>query len=214
MLTINMDLDGVIYPWHEVTAEWVKMITNPNSKKMYDWDSGKQAMPVPDKWDLEKTWGLTDAEFKAMFESGVKSGYIWRTGEPREGAQAMMWALDGAGFYIRIVTKRLVHKTNHALVQQVTSEWLDYWNIPYHEIVYVGNQSSKGEFSCDMAVDDYEKHITQYEEAGCAMPLLVRRPWNADSEFHQQTGYTVDKLSEVATLGSLFAANMEADVQA
>lgn len=177
---INVDLDGVVYPWHEVFALYCySMYGGEGHNKFYDWDFG-QEMPLrsPTSWDFWQQWGMTEGQFMATFRRGVDDGFIWTEGRPLYAAQDALWRLDEYGFYIRLVTKRLVHKNSHAQVQQATSAWLDKWNIPYHEIVYVG-KSGKDSFSADFAIDDNPVHYYEMKEAGIDAYLL-RRTWNED----------------------------------
>ncbi len=186
MKTVNVDLDGVVYPWHEVMAEWVwNSITgtewNPyETKTGYVWegfDEWPLPFPAPTGWNFEEEWDLLPKQFYNHFRQGVEAGYVWRAGTPIEGAVKGLWELDEAGYYIRLVTKRLVHKFNHATILKSTSEWLDRWNVPYHEIAVMGKHSSKGMFKADLAIDDNVKHIREYQKASIKA-VLLDRPWN------------------------------------
>lgn len=203
---INIDLDGVIYPWHEVFSLYTYSMydDNPHTGE-YDWDFGNMfPLPSPNGWNFGPQWGLTNKEFMELFRRGVDDGFIWTEGRPLPTSQNAMWRLDDYGYYLRIVTKRLVHKNNHAQVQRVTSEWLDKWNIPYHEIVYVGS-SGKDSFGADFAIDDNPAHYFEQKEAGVDAYLLYRT-WNAEMcdpeevDFVYDLGQFADALTDAWTI--------------
>lgn len=193
MFTVNIDLDGVVYRWHEVMAEWVWLTKTGVEWNPYEtrtgivWEEEEHwplPFPAPNKWNFEHDWGLKEAEFYSMFRKGVEAGYVWRAGEPVTNSVEGLWELDAGGAYIRLVTKRLVHKFNHALIQKSTVEWLDKWNVPYHEIAYLGKYSSKGEFRCEYALDDNPQHIREYGRVGLGAHLLTR-PWNENIKLNK-----------------------------
>lgn len=189
MKTVNIDLDGVVYPFHEVMAIYTfqKNGDYDNVDFKYDWDYAESMpYPAPSLWGFMGDWGLTPQQFDSLFRLGVDEGVVWTQGNPIKNSVNSLWELNDAGVYIRIVTHRLVHKNNHAQVQKATADWLDKWNVPYHEIVYVGNGSSKAHFIADYALDDKPQNVMEMNRIAYMDAYLLDRPWNRDFETDQR----------------------------
>lgn len=172
-MIINVDLDGVVYPWHETMADWLYVNLAATDSPSHLWEDGHyRSFPEPTQWFFEgNEWGLSDGEFKNWFRLGVKDGYIWKTGTPIEGASKYMWQLSDRGHYIRIVTTRLVHNFGHQMSIDSTTEWLDRWNIPYRSIAFLGIADEKFDYKCDIAVDDNIDNLRDSD-------ILFGRKWS------------------------------------
>ena len=181
MKVINVDLDGVVYPWHEIMALWCWELAGNDIASFnteWEWDHGNYLpYPAPNKWDFAAQWGMTEAELHSAARLGVDANVVWSQGKPIAGSVQGLWDLDNAGFYIRLVTQRLVHKNNHSVVQSATAKWLDRWNVPYHELIYMGHKSSKGDYRAGYAIDDSISNVNVMRKAGIDAYLL-ERPWN------------------------------------
>lgn len=182
---INVDLDGCVYPWHEVMALWCWELrgASTDTVTLWDWDYHNELpLPAPTRWGFEGQWGMTEDELNAAARLGIERGFVWHQGKPIPGSVASLWRLSSEGYYIRLVTQRLVHKNNHAEVQQATAKWLDNWNVPYHEIIYMGKGSTKGEFHADFAIDDNVNNVVDMRAEGIDAYLL-ERPWNLKEKY-------------------------------
>lgn len=185
MKTVNIDLDGVVYPFHEVMAIYTFQKTGDydNVDFKYDWDyADSMPYPAPATWGFTGEWNLTPKQFDSLFRLGVEEGVVWTQGNPLKGSVDSMWELDDAGFYLRIVTHRLNHKNLHNRAQQATADWLDRWNVPYHEIVYAGNGAAKADVRADFALDDKPMNVMDWNMQETADAYLLDRPWNRDFE--------------------------------
>ncbi len=191
MITVNVDLDGVVYPFHEVMALWTWQLRGEKDwTNSWEWDTAPEMpLPAPSKWDFQDQWGMSEGEFQSAFRLGVDSDFVWTVGSPLGGSVAELWRLSDAGVYIRIVTQRLVHKNNHATVQEKTARWLDKWNVPYHEILYVGPKSSKSDFRADYAIDDNASIVEDYLSSSDVEAYLYERPWNEDTNLPNVYGW-------------------------
>lgn len=157
---INVDLDGVVYDF-KGTSE--KMI-----KKIYDYRT------VDSSWYFWRDYGMTDSEWALMFRRGVESGEIWGQGDAIPGATHYLHKLNEDGFFIRIVTYRLVHKFAHADVIGSTVEWLDANYVPYHSIAFLGEEP-KHSYLCDVAIDDNHQNWADYETHKIPCVLLDKK---------------------------------------
>lgn len=147
-MIINVDLDGVVYNFKETSLDIIRRTRHEK---------------VPSaSWYFWRDYGMTDSEWEHIFRHGVESGEIWGQGAAIGGAVHYMHRLNEDGFFIRIVTHRLVHKFAHADVIANSIGWLESHNVPYHSIAFLGKES-KASYQCDMAIDDSYENWTEYE---------------------------------------------------
>ena len=161
---INIDLDGVIYPWHETFKEWAE-------------NQLDRELPEITHWDFYEDWGLTAGGFKNLFRRGVEYGHIWdRDVPPVKGAIQSLWSLSDDGYYIRILTHRLAHKFGHKLAVDQTVAWLDRNSIPYRSLAVIGSEP-KTNYPARVLLDDSSSNLLQWDRAyGTAIRYI--RPWN------------------------------------
>lgn len=166
----NVDLDGVIYPWHEVF-------------KTYAEETLGYELPEITHWDFYEDWGLSLGGFKNLFRRGVEYAELWNQPVPPEpGAVETLWKLSDRGVYIRIVTHRLAHKFGHRLAVHQTVDWLDRWSIPYRSLVVIGNEP-KTNYPCDVMIDDSPANLFQATQQGDAETIRYRKPWNEGEDY-------------------------------
>lgn len=131
--TIDIDLDGVIYPpFSEIVSDFIFH----DSFRRYPRQATTWAFPALD-------WEMPDVEFNMWVQKGIQADYIFREGFPVDGAVEGMGRLDEAGYRIRIVTQRLSWPTYHGKIIANTAEWLDQWKVPYHSIWFQGKGDVK-----------------------------------------------------------------------
>lgn len=182
---INVDLDGVIYDFNKALASWLESQGRygPGPIKSYDLsDTYLQGMsyPTPIVWDYWSQWDMTKGQWLTEFRRGVEAGFIWVEGRPMKGAVHGMWELNDAGFYLRIVTHRLVHKSGHRQAISSTVDWLDKYNIPYRSIAFLGKEG-KDNYEAEILVDDKPENVedwTRFHRHG----ILYDQPWNRSVE--------------------------------
>ena len=166
---LNIDLDGVVYPFIQTFRKYIREI---------DAVSNHQMLPDPTQWEAWEDWNMTKDQWLHLFRRGVEDTYIWREGAPISGAVEGLWALDDAGFFIRIVTNRLVLKASHGTTIFSTAQWLDDYNIPYHSLCMLGGES-KATLTGVGLLDDKPGNVDEFQWAPA---YLFSQPWNAGYE--------------------------------
>lgn len=162
---VNVDLDGVIDPFGDNLR----------------WYIGEREGKPADEVEVP-SWGTKRGKFDRWWRMGVEEGAVWGTNRPTKpiaGARDYMWKLSDEGFFIRIVTLRLVQSWNHAKIITNTVQWLDQENIPYREISFIGPGTEKSDFHADFAIDDRPKHVDEYRAKGIK-GYLLSQPWNEE----------------------------------
>lgn len=187
--TINIDLDGCVYPFSEAYSWFLASLRNHEPDEVYDYGMGLYgAYPAPKTWHFYDEWDVSFSEFISSFRRGVEKGYIWGQGLPLEGSVETLHRLSQDDFNLRIVTHRLVHKFNHQQTIKLTADWLEEWNVPYHEIIFQGMHAEKDNYAADFAIDDKPKNVELMREAGVEA-VLLDRPWNTDSKLPRVFGW-------------------------
>ena len=172
MPVVNVDLDGVVDDFHSAMDRIMepRMVYNPHTKdrKTYRTNSNSPVWEVWEHLDIPKGQWLDD------FRRGVQHGEIWATDPVVEGAREGLWFLSDAGFDIRIVTTRLVHKFGHKVTIQKTAEWLENNSIPYRTICFLGPNETKTDFTSHYAIDDNPDNLNPNIPGS----FIFSRPWN------------------------------------
>lgn len=169
---LNIDLDGVVYDFNDALRTFVTDRTWPESPDL----------PDPTNWWYHDQWGMTKDEWYSWFRLGVEWGEIWRHGDPIPNSVSTLWDLDAAGFLIRIVTSRLVHKGLHSKAVISTAKWLDHNNVPYHSISFVGPEG-KRQIGGSVLVDDNAHNVRSWQTAHpTGLGILLRSTYTADEE--------------------------------
>ena len=173
---INVDLDGVVYPWHEVFATYASL--TKESDQWHRLDNGSSYRFVePTIWDFWEQWNMSKEQWVALFRKGVNDGYIWQEGKPIKGAQDTLWRLSDDGYLIRYITHRLVYAGNHRQSVVSTATWLDNWNLPYWDLCFLSKYTNKSQLASHFAIDDKWESVVSQGGAGSIAALFARR-WN------------------------------------
>lgn len=178
---LNIDLDGVIYPFIDVFRRYLTEKKAYGTLTFIDQITFREfggTPPVPTQWNAWEDWGMPKEQWMSEFRRGVNDGFIWSDGEPIEGAVDGMWQLDDAGYFLRIVTNRLVLKASHRETLFATAMWLDKFNIPYHSLCMLGGES-KATLTGVGLLDDKPENVDEYKWAPA---YLFSQPWNAGYE--------------------------------
>lgn len=169
---INVDLDGVVYDFKGFMANW--FIERGVMDEFFDWQETT--------WNFWEDWGVPYGLYEREFRTALSDGNLWKTGDAIPGASEYLWRLHDDGYYIRIVTRRLVHSGLHSRAISNTSCWLDTARIPYWEIVFLGPNDRKGVFQADYAIDDNPNYVLDQNAAGITTFLFEQShnrntPW-------------------------------------
>jgi len=163
---INVDLDGVIYDFDEALRVWLR-------RRGYARD-----FPEPTTWNYWEQWGMTAGEWMAQFRTAVEADFMWRQGDPIEGAVNGMWKLSDAGFFIRIVTHRLVHPFGHQKAVESTVEWLGKESIPYSSIAFLGKEGKENYEGIALIDDNFINAEVFGSTDDMSDGLLFDKPYN------------------------------------
>lgn len=153
---INVDLDGVVYDFKGFMADWLI-----KKRLMDEWVEIKET-----SWNFWEDWNVPYGLYEREFRTALAEGSLWRDGDAIPGASEFLWRFHDDGYYIRIVTRRLVHSGLHSRAIIGTAHWLDANRIPYWEIVFLGPNDRKGVFQADYAIDDNPNYILDQNAAG------------------------------------------------
>jgi len=159
--TINVDLDGVVYPFWQALRDYI-----------WTRSESSENMAPPKKVDFWDQWQMSEGEWMSLFRLGVTEGDVYRSGRPIVGAVDALWRLSDDGWNIRIVTKRLNHFRAHLPIIEATTEWLEKFNVPYRSIAFLGDEP-KGDYYSSIAIDDQPSNFVPFRNN-----LLFDQPWN------------------------------------
>ena len=146
---INIDLDGVVYPWSGVFAQWVQK------------QEPTRQCPEPTMWNFHEEWGMSCGEWMNSFRRGVEYDCIWVEGRPIFGAVDNLWKLSDAEYHIRLLTNRLVHPFGHRRAIAATAAWLDEWNVPYRSFAAISDED-KSHYDAACLVDDNLENVMEF----------------------------------------------------
>ena len=163
-LTINCDVDGVLYEFNpEITL---------HAEERFE-----RQMPTATSWSIWEDWGITKAEWWKLFGDAIRDG-VFLHGDATEfgkGINAIkQWSEDG--HRVRLVTSK-GGPTNQlvAIAQRDTISWLEQQGIlPYVEVSFTGGDKSG--YLADVVIDDHPN--LKWVQEG-ARNLLLAQPWNA-----------------------------------
>lgn len=182
---LNIDLDGVVYQFHSQLASFIEMNGRPGPNALlpgFEVDFTGSSYPEPQEWGLFEEWNMSEGEWRSWFRRAVESGHLWAEGKPIDGAVEYLWRLSDAGYFIRLVTTRLVHPFNHAFAISATVKWLDKCNIPYRGICFLGPGEKKSSFEGALLLDDNLENARDYEDNAKGFAVIFTQPWNSDPD--------------------------------
>jgi 5'(3')-deoxyribonucleotidase len=161
-LTVNVDLDGVLYDFEAACREWGEIRLD-------------KKLPVTDTWSMWEPWGISKREWYEIFHDGIRAEHIFRMGHEEPYALWGMLTLRAMGFRVRIVTaKRLVYRDTTLRAKISCLRWLDEKEIPFDEIAFT---SDKQGYNADVVIDD--KPTMAWAQDG-AFNILMGQPWNLE----------------------------------
>ena len=182
---LNIDLDGVVYQFHTPLAVFMEMNGRPGPNALERGTDGAftgSSYPEPRRWGFFREWNMSEGEWNSWFRRAVEGGYVWAKGEPIEGAVEYLWRLSDDGYFIRLVTTRLVHPFNHAFAVSATVGWLDKYNVPYRGLCFLGSGERKSSFEGALLLDDNLDNVRDYENNAKGFAVIFSQPWNDDPD--------------------------------
>jgi len=133
-----------------------------------------ETLPLEVSWDFGE-WGLGGHdEFVELHAEAVLKRRIFATMAPIDGAAETLWRLSDAGVWIRIITHRLIVKEGHAVAVSDTCTWLDAHDIPYRDILFLGN---KPQVEADCYIDDAPHNVEALRARGNRV-IVFDQPYN------------------------------------
>jgi 5'(3')-deoxyribonucleotidase len=165
-LTINLDMDGVIYDFTAQLHSYAEIALDRNLPEFMTWSAWAE-------------WGISKSEFYHLFHRAIAEDELFSRGMAIDGALDAVWALADAGHRLRIVTsKRLRNDSSTLQAQKQTLTWLYTHGIL--GVVEVAFTSDKQGYLADVVVDD--KPTLAWAQRG-ALNILFDQPWNRTLTF-------------------------------
>lgn len=130
------------------------------------------------KLDVESIYGITNDSFLEI--AGEKK--LLEKSRPHPEAASFMTRLMAAGLHVTVLTARSWHPRASAM----TKNWLDLYEIPFHDIVVCSIEDDKADYIRHMdnvlfTVDDSVRHCNTYAAMTENRPDYVfayDMPWN------------------------------------
>jgi len=149
----GVDLDGVCANFYKslrvIASEWLGV---PLETLTEDVTYG-----LPE-WGLDKQGG-----YNRLHRFAVTQRSLFRDLEPMPGAPQVLRRLSEKGVRIRIITHRLFIKHFHQIAVRQTIEWLDYHDIPYWDLCFMGDKAAVG---ADLYIEDSPENIERLRAGG------------------------------------------------
>lgn len=186
---LGFDLDGVLYPWHELVVEdMISKGSVPNDttvREFFDYPNGFMHQCSP-----------------TMQKSIVEYPRYYIRPFLRDGAKQILSYLQEY-WEIFYLTSR-PHE-----VASATKAWIRRMGLPNKENVYVlngGKREMVGLLGLDVFIDDRTKHVDELHDI-CPV-ILVTRPWNED--YDEENHVRIEHLHElIPLLNGGFNANSD-----
>lgn len=135
------------------------------------------------QWECWVDYGCTQDEWLAVMDAMTLDGSLYR-GLPFEGAREALQRLIDAGHTIHLVTNRGYFNRGD-LIKKHTIDWLYAEDIPHHALTFTKDKTA---IRFDVAVDDSERNVRAYRDAGIPCALVDARhnqgfshPWRVSS---------------------------------
>ncbi|HKP54574.1 MAG TPA: 5'-nucleotidase [Chloroflexia bacterium] len=144
---LGVDLDGTCADFYgglrPIAAEWLGVAVD--------------TLPTEVSWDLHE-WGIDDASggYETLHRFAVTQRDLFQQLKPMPGAPLALRRLSQMGIRIRIITHRLVIKFFHQVAVQQTIQWLDYHDIPYWDLCFMGDKAAVG---ADLYIEDAPQNV-------------------------------------------------------
>ncbi len=163
-LTINVDVDGVLYDFNE-------------AMRSYGESELGRKLPASTQWEMWKDWDVTRQVWHKLFTMAIMDGEVFRNGAAIAGAQDGVKRLIDRGHRVRLVTSKNLPQAEVTRAAQIQCiRWLEEFGIlQFVELVFTNDKQG---YSADVVIDD--KPSLRWVQKG-ATNILFEQPWNADA---------------------------------
>ncbi len=172
-MIINIDLDGVVYRFEPAFRKLVE-------KAHHLWGEGV-TLDVADQWNLAKAYGISDTQFRNIFEQGVTSFSLFSSGDMMEEAALWLNRINKE-HDVRFVTEPgfqgKAQVRAMAIKQKV--QWLADMGLGNYPVIF--SSGSKQGYPADVIVDD--KPDLKWAQEG-KVNILFSQPWNQQPNYHE-----------------------------
>ena len=166
-MRINVDLDGVVYPFWQTLAVYIEERTNGTPR------------PVPTRWETWMDWGMSKVEWDQWFDAAIWNEVVFREGAPLQGALEVLELLQEEGHFIRLVTDKTRQAYSTTSKARMNTElWLLDHYVPHHALSYVNAVEGKRDYKADIVIDD-KPECRDWAQPE-ALNILFGQPWNED----------------------------------
>lgn len=174
-MIVGLDVDGVLYPYHEVFTRWAERWAGLRPGTLDD---------TPLSWPWYKDqWGWTTEQFLACYGAGVHAGVIFTDGDPKQGALWMARQLDDAGHRIEYVSAREIPGRVEAYEAKARTQlWLLEHRFPQAKNLTITDD--KASVATDIFLDDAPHNVEALRAAGHPLPVLYDLPHNYGFEWY------------------------------
>ena len=173
-LTINVDMDGVIYCMMPTIAK----IANQENVRAFMRNEG---YPLPknldasiDVWEIWEAWDIPKKAFWKIFYLAINEGLFTRGEEVPDAIKTISRFIKD-GHRIRIVTSKNLAGKNETLRAQSDVLWWLHSNAPWYNKVEIAFAQNKQGYDADIIIDD--KPSLSWKQKG-KVNILFDRPWN------------------------------------
>lgn len=156
-LDIGLDIDGVLYPFVKVIAEYATDVL------------GRDCTDQADSWDWYQQWGLSQEEFFALCGRSVRERILYTKGIPLPGALEAATALAEAGHRLHYISARAIAEVPRYLAWHRTAEWLWRWQFPVDSLTISDDKFCR---PTDVFLDDAPHTYEALVAAGHPRPVL------------------------------------------
>lgn len=175
-LVLGVDLDGVCYPFEQRIRALVARTKNTRPEDLSE----------PVTWNFYEQWDLNRDQFVELWSEGVRTGEIFREGDPYPHVKAALQQLYDHGHEIQIITARHLPGLENEC-ETHTLDWLATYDIPHHGVTIVRNGEPKNGDTCplvDLMVDDKAANGETFEGTDSRY-ILHTRPWNIGAPYER-----------------------------
>lgn len=175
MRIVNVDMDGVVYDFHQQIHDFAEQYLG-------------RTLPVADQWALHKSWGISNKQWERLFGDAVEDGVFFH-GDPVDGALDAISVLAKNKFRVRFVTSKQFRDPSLSYKARVdTLTWLDMAGLGGFEVAFTNNKQS---YMADVVIDD--KPSLEWFQPN-AHNVLFGQPWNAGTSIPPIASVKFDRL--------------------
>lgn len=203
-LTINVDVDGVLYDF--IGHCRMLGVGYFNRVIVTEAQITEALMPEANSWHIWEDWDISRDEWYEFFNWAIQHRELFSGGQPIEGAVRGVMKLVNDGHRVRLITsKNLRSAASTYQAQSQCVEWLHRVGLlNWVELVFTGNKQG---YPAQVAIDD--KGDWSWVQAG-ATNILFDQPWNREAPIGILNRYRATGWDAVLRLVAYKAENIRA----